>query len=116
MLEAFIGDRPAGCVALREISADTCEMKRMFVYPDLHGHGVGRALGEAVIRAAREAGYRSMLLDTSFRQAEAQGLYHRLGFRVIEPYYALPQALRNWLVFMQLDLTPLTSTQEDGCG
>lgn len=117
LLLALVGDRPAGCVALREISPDACEMKRMFVYPELHGHGVGRALGEAVIRAAREAGYRSMLLDTSFRQAEAQGLYRRLGFRVIEPYYALPETLRNWLVFMALDLgnPPLTSTQEDEC-
>jgi GNAT superfamily N-acetyltransferase len=104
LLLATVGDRPAGCVALREVSTDTCEMKRMFVYPDLHGHGVGRVLGEAVIRAARQAGYRTMLLDTSFRQAEAQGLYQRLGFRRIEPYYSLPKALREWLVFMALDL------------
>lgn len=104
LLLATIDDRPAGCVALRDLGAGACEMKRMFVYPDLHGQGVGRALGEAVIRAAAEAGYRTMLLDTSFRQAEAQGLYHRLGFRVIEPYYELPDQLRNWLVFMELDL------------
>lgn len=105
LLLATVGDRPAGCVALREISAEACEMKRMFVQPDLQGRGVGRALGEAVIRAGRESGYRSMLLDTSVRQAEAQALYRRLGFRVIAPYYTVPDALRDWLVFMELDLT-----------
>lgn len=106
LLLATVGGRPAGCVALREIDEGACEMKRMFVNPEVRGQGVGRALGEAVIQAAREAGYRTMLLDTSFRQAEAQALYRRLGFREIEPYYALPDRLRDWLVFMALDLRP----------
>lgn len=65
---------------------------------------MGRALGEAVIDAARRARYRSMRLDTSIRQTEAQGLYRRLGFRTIPPYYELPDELRAWLVFMELKL------------
>jgi GNAT superfamily N-acetyltransferase len=104
LLLATVGERPAGCVALRELSASACEMKRMFVDPGLRGRGVGRALGESLVRAARDAGYRRMLLDTSFRQTEAQALYRRLGFRHTEPYYALPERLREWLVFMALDL------------
>jgi GNAT superfamily N-acetyltransferase len=95
---------PAGCVALREIDIDSCEMKRMFVYPQFHGKGVGRALAEEVLGRARSIGYQSMLLDTSVRQHEAIALYHRLGFRDIEPYYELPPDLRNWLVFMELRL------------
>jgi hypothetical protein len=35
---------------------------------------------------------------------EAQGLYKRLGFRTIQPYYELPDELRAWLVFMELKL------------
>jgi GNAT superfamily N-acetyltransferase len=94
----------AGCVALRPIAAQTCEMKRMFVYPRFQGRGIGRALGDAVVADARSIGYRSMLLDTSFRQVEAQELYASLGFERIEPYYELPDALRDWLVFMRLTL------------
>jgi hypothetical protein len=45
-----------------------------------------------------------MLLDTSIRQGEAQALYRRLGFRDIAPDYDLPEALRDWLVFMELPL------------
>ena len=45
-----------------------------------------------------------MRLDTSVRQAEAQGLYGRYGFRPIAPYYELPEDLRGWLVFMELEL------------
>jgi putative acetyltransferase len=94
----------AGCVALRPINAQSCEMKRMFVYPRFHGRGVGRALAEIVIQQARDIGYHSMLLDTSVRQVEAQSLYRSLGFAGIEPYYEVPPGLRHWLVFMRLDL------------
>ena len=106
LLLATQDGRPAGCVALREIDAQTCEMKRMYVYAHLHGNGVGRALAQAVIEQARAIGYQSMRLDTSIRQDEAKTLYQSLGFRVIEPYYELPENLRNWLVFMELKLRP----------
>lgn len=101
---ATVDGAPAGCVALRQIDSVTCEMKRMFVYPQYQGHGVGRALGDAVVEAARAAGYGTMRLDTSVRQAEAQALYRRMGFREIPPYYDLPDELRDWLVFMELPL------------
>jgi ribosomal protein S18 acetylase RimI-like enzyme len=45
------------------------------------------------------------MLDTGPAQQEAQGLYRKLGFTDTEPYYDLPEELRNWLVFMELDLT-----------
>jgi putative acetyltransferase len=104
LLLASCDGEHAGCVALRPIAAQTCEMKRMFVYPQFQGRGVGRALGDAVVADARTIGYRSMLLDTSFRQVEAQKLYASLGFERIEPYYEMPDALRDWLVFMRLTL------------
>lgn len=104
LLLAHLGDKPAGCVALRRIDAQACEMKRMFLYPQYHGKGIGRALGEAIIRDARAAGYAVMRLDTSVRQSEAQALYAKLGFRRIDPYYELPAALRDWLVFFELRL------------
>ena len=100
-----VGDgQPAGCAALREIDTQVCEMKRMFVYPRFHGKGIGRALGEALIREARTIGYVTMRLDTSFRQDQAQTLYRSLGFKRIKPYYDLPEELKNWLVFMELRL------------
>lgn len=104
LLLACVNGEPAGCVALRRIDAHACEMKRMFLYPRFHGQGIGRALGESIIRIGKAAGYSVMRLDTSVRQTEAQALYERLGFRRIEPYYELPSALRDWLVFMELSL------------
>lgn len=104
LLLATLDSRAVGCVALRRISDGVCEMKRMYVYPDAHGKGVGGALAAAVIDEARTLGYDSMVLDTSVRQAEAQALYRRFGFEIIPPYYELPSDLRAWLVFMQLYL------------
>jgi putative acetyltransferase len=104
LLLATVDDAPAGCVALREMDSTACEMKRMFVYPALHGKGVGNALAEAVVKEARALGYRTMRLDTSIRQDEAKGLYQRMGFTTIPPYHELPEELRNWLVFMELAL------------
>jgi GNAT superfamily N-acetyltransferase len=104
LLLARYGDMPAGCVALRRIDRQVCEMKRMFLYAQYHGKGIGRALGEAIIHDARAAGYATMRLDTSWRQREAQTLYSKLGFRRIEPYYDCPSALKDWLVFFELSL------------
>jgi GNAT superfamily N-acetyltransferase len=104
LLLATLDEAPVGCVALREIDSASCEMKRMFVYPQYHGKGVGRRLAEAIIKEARDLGYQVMRLDTSVRQAEANRLYRRLGFQTIEPYYELSDHVRNWLVFMELKL------------
>jgi putative acetyltransferase len=104
LLLAYCDGAPAGCVALRRLDAAACEMKRMFVYPRFHGHGLGRAMGEAIIREASSAGYSVMRLDTSVRQVEAQQLYAKLGFRRIAPYYELAPEVRSWLVFMELAL------------
>lgn len=93
-----------GTVALRPLGEGRCEMKRMFVDPRFQGTGAGRALARAVIDEAKAAGYSTMLLDTGPKQVEAQGLYASLGFKHIEPYYALDEEMAAWLVFMRADL------------
>jgi putative acetyltransferase len=104
LLVAEDGGQVAGCVALRRLDDGICEMKRMFVSSEFHGQGVGLLLGRAIIDEARAAGYRKMMLDTGPAQREAQGLYRKLGFKDVQPYYDLSPELRDWLVFMELDL------------
>src|SRR4030095_11403321 len=104
LLLVLYNNQPAGCVALRRLDDRLCEMKRMFVYPQFQGKGIGYALAKAVIDEAKKIGYSSMKLDTSMRQVEAQNLYRGLGFKNTEAYYELPEKLKNWLVFMELKL------------
>ena len=96
--------RTLGCVALRQLGDDSCEMKRMYVDDAGRGRGVGRVLGEAVVERARDLEYDAMYLDTSVEQHEAIGLYRSLGFEECEPYHAVPDAMRGWLVFFRLGL------------
>jgi GNAT superfamily N-acetyltransferase len=104
LLLALYNGEPAGCVALKKIDEQSCEMKRMYVDTKFHGKGVGRVLAENLINEARTIGYQTIKLDTSFRQIEAQKLYQSIGFKVTLPYYDLPKKLEDWLVFMEMKL------------
>ena len=76
----------------------------MFVAESCQGHGVGIALGQAIISKAKELGYSKIVLDSGAKQFEAHSLYRKLGFKDVAPYYELPQDLREWLVFMELTI------------
>jgi putative acetyltransferase len=116
LLLAYYGDnhasdRLAGCGALRPLSAEICEMKRLYVRPEFRGHGIGRALTLALITAAREIGYRAMRLDTLPEMREAHKLYEELGFQEIAPYCANPvEGVR----YLELDLSGSLLTDAAG--
>jgi len=93
--------RPAGCVGIRPFSEGVCEMKRLYVEPAQRGFGIGRELALAGIKAAKELGYRKILLDTLPAMRIAVKLYRELGFQEAPAYYQTPI---EGTMFLALDL------------
>ena len=99
---AYVDEELAGCVALRKLEEDVCEMKRLFLRENARGHRLGNQLIEKLIDEARQIGYKKMRLDTyPPKMGKAVKLYESHGFHPIEKYYDNPH---EGVLFMELDL------------
>ena len=86
LLLAKADSSPAGCVGIRRLRDEVCEMKRLYVRSSHRGSGIGARLVEIAIETARKLRYQEMWLDTLTSMVDAHRLYRRLGFREIAPY------------------------------
>jgi len=83
------GDRPEGLAVLRlrpSYYADAREayLQELYVVPERRGNGLGRALLEAAIETARNAGAVHLDLNTAESDTAARALYERMGFTSYE--------------------------------
>ncbi len=101
LILALVEGKEAGCIALRKISKDICEMKRLYIREEYRGLGLGKKLVGMIIDEAVNKNYQYMRLDTLPTMKSAQSLYLSFGFYDIEPYVYNPiQGTR----FMELKL------------
>jgi RimJ/RimL family protein N-acetyltransferase len=81
-LIANFENKPVGCVALREIDFETCELKRMY---SRHS-GAGKRLLQQFEARALFLGYNRIILSTRRLNTKAIAFYERNGFEEIKPY------------------------------
>jgi ribosomal protein S18 acetylase RimI-like enzyme len=101
LILALLNGQGAGCIALRKISENIGEMKRLYVRDEFRGLGIGRKLISIVIEEAKRLNYRYVRLDTLETLRNALSLYKAFGFYDIAPYVYNPiEGAR----FMELEL------------
>jgi ribosomal protein S18 acetylase RimI-like enzyme len=81
----LVGEGPHGLVQLRYRRAIfsaglDAYLEELYVVPERRGEGLGRALLEAAMEAARAAGASRIELGTSEADTAAQALYESAGF------------------------------------
>jgi ribosomal protein S18 acetylase RimI-like enzyme len=77
---AKVDDETAGCIAMKPLADDVCEMKRLYVRPNYRGQGIARSLVQTLFDEAKMIGYSTMRLDTMQRMEAAIQLYKSFGF------------------------------------
>lgn len=93
--------KPAGCIGLRKMDDERCEMKRLYVRPAYQGRRIGRLLVDRILEDARNIGYRYLYLDTLSFLESAVRLYQAYGFYEIPKYNDSPM---DTGIYMRLDL------------
>ena len=91
----------AGCIGLRKLDNENCEMKRLYVKPQFRGKKIASFLVKHIIEEARKIGYKHILLDTLPFLETAINMYKNYGFYEIESYNNSPM---DNLIYLKYDL------------
>ena len=83
---AYDDGKPAGCGAIKEYSADTVEVKRMYTSPGSRGKGVASNILAELELWAAELSSAKCVLETGKRQPEAIALYKKNGYQLTANY------------------------------
>ena len=83
---AYDNEIPVGCGAIKEYTADTMEVKRMYVPLQRRGQGIASLILQELEKWCRELNYNKCILETGIRQPEAIRLYEKNGYTRIPNY------------------------------
>lgn len=100
-LLVYVDNKLAGGGGLRKIDEQYGEMKRLFIYPQYRGMGLGKMLCIKLLVEAKKLGYDYVRLDTVAKLESANQLYEKLGFYEIKPYCLNPDPTAR---FMEIKL------------
>ena len=99
------GGQLVGCGTLQQARPDAGELKRLYVRPEAGGHGIGRKIVDLRIQAAREMGWKTLLVNAVRGNSDMLRIYESLGFRYIDRYPECsdPVEAHPYFIYMQYD-------------
>ena len=103
VIVAYDGATLVGCGAIKHLSDEAMEVKRMFVPIAMRGRGIAGEILAALEHWAAELGYTKCLLETGTKQPEAIALYKKSGYSII-PNYGQYAGVENSVCFEKVFL------------
>jgi len=73
-----------GISPLKGENENTCEFQKMYFLEEIRGKGLGQSLLNLCLEQAKILGFKQCYIETLKQMDEAQGLYRKAGFQVIE--------------------------------
>jgi putative acetyltransferase len=58
----------------------TCELVKLYLYPEARGRGLGKAIMDKCFSSAKELGYQNIYLESMPELNQAVSMYERMGF------------------------------------
>ncbi len=105
----FFKDNVAmGCGAIKKLTENAVEVKRMFVVEQERGKGVAGIILSELEKLAHELGYEKCRLETGKKQPEAIALYKKNGYKKIinyDQYFGVENSLCFEKVLMGVEKT-----------
>lgn len=95
---AYEDNTAVGCGAVKEYTADTMEVKRMYVLPEKRGHGIASVILNELEHWTLELNYSTCILETGKKQPEAIALYLKNNYIII-PNYGQYEHMDNSVCF-----------------
>jgi putative acetyltransferase len=95
---AYDGETPVGCGAIKELTPDSMEVKRMYTSPLKRGKGVASTILTELEKWSAELSYKTCRLETGKKQPEAIALYLKNNYRLI-PNYGQYAGVENSVCF-----------------
>lgn len=104
LLGVFVDGALVGTGGLK-LKDDYAEITRMFLKPEVRGHGLAVRLLDALEAIAQNKHYQSLMLETSEKFEPAYRLYLRHGFQLCEPFGEYVDKAHN--TYMKKKIAPV---------
>ena len=88
--------------AIRKISDDVVELKRMRVHPKFQIKGIGQKMLISLENRARELGFKKIVLNTTEKQKQAVALYLKNGYR--ETKKEILDSIKTRLIYFEKEI------------